>query len=829
MRSPVLGIDLGTTNSVVAHADETRVRVLRDRVGHLLTPSVVSFPATGEVAVGHAARALRTVDAQHTVFSIKRLIGRPFRSPEVRRAVKQLPFRLEEGPNGGVAVCVREERFSLPEISSILLKHMRELAERDLGEPSTRAVITVPANFNELQRTATRDAGRIAGLDVLRILNEPTAAALGYGYRARQSQRIAVYDFGGGTFDISILELSGDVIEVIATAGDTYLGGDDLDRAIAERMATEFEQQCGVAIRLQPEGYERLMQAAEWIKCQLSELDAAEATIKRLAVVDGATHDLKFRLERSELRELCSPFIARTFAICEDAFRLAGVRPSQLDAVLLVGGQTRTPRVREMVRDFFGMEPKSSIDPDLAVAHGAALQGYALSGAAGTAAKRAAPEAASGAASPLEPAAQRSVVDDATEVTVTSPLSRLHAQLLPGGPADGDDKTAPLPRLGIELGALHAKTLSGVGEQASTDWLSGADAVTVTRDPLPMPPATPAPAPRVPAAASGGKPTPPSAAQGPSRPHATILVGSTASGHPTGDADEPAAEDGVASRARPDRTVPLWSPPPPGSGLVVESDSDLPPVLRASLAPGASGAAREPVVASSASAPATRSSVAVSASPEAAAAKRKPPPPPGSPERKASPAPLAGKPSPAPAHAGQDAPVRASERAARTGERLPTPLPGAQASEVSSQFPAPPSVAPLLLDVTPHTLCVETVGGFCECIIERNAPIPTEQTRIFTTSRDQQTEVSVRVCQGESRSTDENQVLGQIELLGLPSLRRGDVSIAVTFAIDADGTLNVRALDEATGQGQELRVNLTGAIDAEALARMRARQHVLAS
>jgi len=817
MGSPVLGIDLGTTNSVVAHADETRVRVLRDRVGHLLTPSVVSFPTTGEVAVGHAARALRTVDAQHTVFSVKRLIGRPFRSPEVRRAIKYLPFRLEEGPNGGVAVCVREQRFSLPEISSILLKHMRELAERELAEPCTRAVITVPANFNELQRTATRDAGRIAGLDVLRILNEPTAAALAYGYRAQQSQRIAVYDFGGGTFDISILELSGDVIEVIATAGDTYLGGDDLDRAIAERMAVQFEQQCGVALRLQAEGYERLIQAAEWVKCQLTDIDIAEATIKRLAVVDGTTHDLKFRLARTELRDLCSPFIERTFTICEEAFRLAGVRPSQLDAVLLVGGQTRTPRVREMVRDFFGMEPKSTIDPDLAVAHGAALQGYALSGTPRMAAGRAVSAAAT---KPQELPAQGSTpsatADDATEVTVSSSLGRLL----------GDDKTAPLPRLGVELlepSGLRVATLAGIGEHASGsgDWLSESEAVTVTRDSFPMPPVTPPPARAATAAVSNGVlvPSPATASGAHTRGHATILVGSTATGRPADEARVADAEDGIASRARPDRTVRLWSPPPPGA---VESDSDLPPVLRASLQPPAANSA-------------ARGSAAAPLPVDAGVAKRKPPPPPGSPERKASLSPPDSLRSPAPVRASQAtqdvSAVAAHDRAVRTAnaDRPPTPLPGPQAPDVSSQFPAPPSVAPLLLDVTPHTLCVETVGGFCECIIERNAPIPTEQTRIFTTSRDQQTEVSVRVCQGESRSTDENQVLGQLELLGLPSLRRGDVSIAVTFAIDADGTLNVRALDEATGQGQELRVNLTGAIAADDLERMRARKHVLAS
>ncbi|HTU63503.1 MAG TPA: Hsp70 family protein, partial [Polyangiales bacterium] len=366
----------------VAYADEARVRVLRDEAGRLLTPSIVAFPPSGEVKVGHAARELRLRDPHNTIYSVKRLVGRPFYSPVVQEAIQKLPFQLEQGPTGGVMVKVRGETLALPEVSSFILRHLRQVAERALGESCGQTVITVPANFNELQRMATRDAAHIAGLEVLRILNEPTAAALAYGYRANQAQRVAVYDFGGGTFDISILELSGDVIEVVSTAGDSSLGGDDLDRAIADRIAARYAEQFKTPIFSSQQTYARLVMAGERLKCQLSKRDASEVTIKKLAGSDGQSRDFGFRIEQSEIEALADPLIQRTFVICEEALRLASLRPSQLDAVLLVGGQTRTPRVRLKVSEFFGMQAQFSVDPDLAVAQGAAIQGYALSGAA---------------------------------------------------------------------------------------------------------------------------------------------------------------------------------------------------------------------------------------------------------------------------------------------------------------------------------------------------------------------------------------------------------------------------------------------------------------
>ena len=1053
MASPVLGIDLGTTNSVVAFADETRVRVLRDEEGRLLTPSTVSFPASGEIKVGQAARDLRLIDAQHTVYSVKRLIGRPFRSPEVRQAAKHLPFKLEEGQTGGVVVRVRQETFSLPEISSFILRRVRDIAEAALEQPCQNAVITVPANFNELQRMATRDAGRIAGLNVLRILNEPTAAALAYGYRAQQQQRIAVYDFGGGTFDISILELSGDVIEVVATAGDTHLGGDDLDRAIADRMAAEFRRLHGVDLTHSPESYGRLSLAAEWIKCQLSEREAAEATIKKLALRDGVPLDLKFRLGQREWEELASPLIQRTFHICEDALRLANVRPSQLDAVLLVGGQTRTPRVRELVREFFGLEPKFSVDPDLAVAHGAALQGYALAGVPAAEPDKRVRTLAGGA----KPAVDNPFADEPTRVSGPEELADsgrkarrsdnpfeeqantekhgnkakpvqtrlpslrperpavLHAQTLSGVGTDKAKVEAAarasaiqMPRAELEAGALVSAAPGGEAqpehdadaEDGATSSLLASDAqreraregvpasdtaseaqrpgTEVARSstgpsrhaaagagqsapagaprkaaPPPPPPArsrrsgspavVPPPAAGAPAIARAetqqtGLPDgqPPSGQPAPA-PHGSPAR--AARGEPImerlehvpfgGPRPQPAADSGDetdawqrmaaeqdALEARAAQEAPSWgSQPAPERAWDADEEDGAPtsaftaarhalqgseparPHPADAAARGSVRAREADAAARDAAARAGANATPIPAEPHPAGAATR-----GSVLAREADAdapvgayasPIPARPHPADAAArgsvrAREADADAHDAGARAGAHSASPVARARGADVvprprtdaaassrprrtdpsapsdgigvafsrwsaapagadpialahlnvrpanettdpGSQFPGPPSVAPLLLDVTPHTLCVETVGGFCEPIIERNAPIPTEQTRLFTTSRDHQDAVSVRVCQGESRRTDDNQVLGQVELVGLPPARRGEVSIAVTFMIDADGTLNVRAVDEATGRGQDLRVNLTGAIAPEELERLRLRLRSLAS
>ena len=319
--------------------------------------------------VGHGARERRLLDARNTVYSVKRLIGRPFRSPEVRRAQERFPFELCEGPTEGVLVRARGETYTLPEISAFVLREVKRVAEERLGEPCTRAVITVPANFNELQRSATKAAGRVAGLEVLRILNEPTAAALAYGYGKGSRERIAVFDLGGGTFDITILELAGDVFEVLATAGDTFLGGDDIDVLVAEKMADAFLEHHRFDPRQDAQAYERLRAAAEWAKCQLSSESEVQLRVEELAYGEGGMSlDLTFGLTRPALEALAQPLIGRAFDVCEDAMRVAGMPPTQLDNVVLVGGSTRIPLVRSMVAEYFGRAPLGHIDPDLVVA-----------------------------------------------------------------------------------------------------------------------------------------------------------------------------------------------------------------------------------------------------------------------------------------------------------------------------------------------------------------------------------------------------------------------------------------------------------------------------
>jgi molecular chaperone DnaK len=647
MGSPVLGIDLGTTNSAVAVVSDGKVQVLPDAEGNKLFPSVVSFHPSGDVLAGYPARERRLVDATNTIYSVKRLIGRPYQSEEVRRAAERLPFAFEEGPTGGALVVARGETYTLPEISAFVLRGVRAQAEESLKVPCRRAVITVPANFNELQRSATKAAGRVAGLDVLRILNEPTAAALAYGCGAgKQRERIAVYDLGGGTFDVTILELAGDIFEVISTAGDTFLGGDDIDVALADQMVQAFLTQHRYDARRDAQAYERLRAAAEWAKCQLSTTEDVELTVEELAYGDGgAALDLKYRTSRARVEALARPLLSRTFAVCEEAMKIGGLRPSQLDQVILVGGSTRMPLVRTMVQDYFGRVPLGTIDPDLVVAQGAAIQGAVLLGQ---------PETSSSQGAAIGRVA----------------LKRVAA------PAGAPDKRAP---------------------------------------------AGPAFQPKRPATA-GLPPIPSVALAAAARPAAKPLPAP-----PVTFEDEPSGL--------------LLDP----SGLVLEDSSAL-----LSLPPS------EP------------------------------------------------------------------------------PATAAVADDMPDLEPPPADVitvlqgrAPLLLDVTPQTLRIETVAGFTEVIIDRNAAIPVEQSRMFSTSQDFQESVRARVCQGESRKLAENQELGQLELSGLVPQPRGKTQIQVTFMMDADGTLQVRAKDMRTGTLQSIRINLVGAVQEDEITRMQHRQQAL--
>ena len=686
---------------MVAVADQPGGRILTGADGVKLIPSVVSFHPSGDVLVGATAKERRLLDAQNTVYSVKRLIGRPYTSYEVKQAQERFAFELSEGPSGGVLVTARGETYTLSEISAFVLRHVRQVAEEALGKECSQAVVTVPANFNELQRSATKAAGRVAGLDVLRILNEPTAAALAYGYNKTSTERVAVYDLGGGTFDITILQLAGDVFEVLATAGDTFLGGDDIDTAVADHMAAQFLEQNRYDARQDRQAYERLRAAAEWAKIQLSAKPDVKLCVEELAYGDGGVElNLDYALTRQQLEQMCQPLVARSFDVCEDAMKAAGLRPTQLDNVILVGGSTRIPLLQRMVAEYFGRKPLVNIDPDLVVAQGAALQAQSLAAPSGKAAlgkvalkKMAQPETGN-----HDIVIEESLEDEVTNIGDRPPLppppvaraarkATLPGQAPPPPPVQLK-KSADLPH---DDGVIDTPTRSR-DEPLEHEPTRVAEAV----DPLDFQPTRMADA-------SG----------------LLMQIGGEAD-------DEPEELEEEAS------------------GLMVElgdhafgGGSDVP-------------------------------------------AEGTPPPPP-------------------PLDLASSAP--AVLRAA-LNEDVDT----VTGAVVVPEGPQPP----LLLDVTPLSLGVETVDGYCEHIIRRNSAIPAGQTKMFTTARDRQEAVIVRICQGEDRQVSGNQLLGEVVLDGLRPAARGKVQIAVRFMIDADGTLQVRAQDVGTGQQQQIAIKLIG-------------------
>jgi molecular chaperone DnaK len=376
----IIGIDLGTTNSCVAVVDMTTPQVIPNREGSRTTPSVVGFTEDNERLVGQIAKRQAITNPFNTVFAIKRLIGRKFESEEVAHAKKILPYQIVPALNGDVKVKIREREHSAEEISAFVLMEIKAFAEEFLGEAITEAIITVPAYFNDSQRQATRDAGKIAGLDVLRIINEPTAAALAYGLDNKEDQIIAVYDLGGGTFDISILKLEDGLFEVLSTSGDTYLGGEDFDKRIVDWLLEQFQRETQIDLREDRMALQRLKEAAERAKCELSLEQESRITLPFISADASGPKHLNAILTRRELERLVEDLVQRTIDPVNDALHSAGVRPGQIDEVVLVGGQTRMPRVVEAVKQVFGKEPNRNINPDEVVAVGAAIQGGILRG-----------------------------------------------------------------------------------------------------------------------------------------------------------------------------------------------------------------------------------------------------------------------------------------------------------------------------------------------------------------------------------------------------------------------------------------------------------------
>ncbi len=376
----ILGIDLGTTNCCVAVVEGATPQVLSNREGGHTTPSIVGFTEDSERLVGQIAKRQAITNPMNTVFAVKRLIGRKFDSEEMQHAREVLPYEIVRAVNGDVKIRMRGREYSPEEVSALILKEIKEFSEETLGEEITEAIITVPAYFDDAQRQATRDAGRIAGLEVMRIINEPTAASLAYGLERKGSEIVAVYDLGGGTFDISILELGEGIYEVKATAGDTYLGGEDFDKKIMDWMLDDFKKSTGIDLKQDRMALQRLKEAAEKAKCELSTATESTITLPFISADASGPKHINRTLTRERLESLVADLIDRTAAPCLDALQSAGLKAPNVDQVILVGGQTRTPLVQRMVAELFGREPNREINPDEVVAIGAAIQGGVLKG-----------------------------------------------------------------------------------------------------------------------------------------------------------------------------------------------------------------------------------------------------------------------------------------------------------------------------------------------------------------------------------------------------------------------------------------------------------------
>jgi len=376
--SKVIGIDLGTTNSVVAVMEGGNATVIPNQEGSRLTPSVVAFTKDGEILVGQVAKRQAITNPENTVFSIKRFMGR--RYSEVQEEIKKVPYKVVGAPNGDVRIEIRGKQYSPPEISAMILRKLKEAAEAYLGQTVTQAVITVPAYFNDSQRQATKDAGKIAGLDVQRIINEPTAAALAYGLDKKTDEEIAVYDLGGGTFDISILDIGQGVFEVKATNGDTHLGGDDFDQRVMDWIAEEFKKETGIDLRGDRMALQRLKEAGEKAKIELSSVLETEINLPFITADASGPKHLAMKLSRAKLESLVNDLIERTIPPCRQAMKDAGVSASDIDEVVLVGGQTRMPKVQDVVKQLFGKDAHKGVNPDEVVAVGAAIQAGVLAG-----------------------------------------------------------------------------------------------------------------------------------------------------------------------------------------------------------------------------------------------------------------------------------------------------------------------------------------------------------------------------------------------------------------------------------------------------------------
>lgn len=819
-----VGIDLGTTNTVVAAVRDGRGVALKDKAGQALLPSVVYFPESGNPVVGRAAREQRSRFPENTVFSVKRLLGRAWDSEPVQTARGRFPFELVEGPSKATLVRCSGVNYTLPEISALVLEGARDIASHRLGETVTEAVITVPANFNDLQRAATKAAAGVAGLDVLRIINEPTAAALAYGFGKQGRERIAVYDFGGGTFDVTLLDLSENVFEVLSTSGNTFLGGDDIDGVILAQLVLHLKKQTGVAAEEHPRVNEVLRNAAETLKCELSNRSVATAHIPDIWEGSERTAiPLEFTLKRSEFEQLAEVHVAKTLAVCQEALDVAGLTTKDLDEVLLVGGSTRIPLVRRRISSFFGKMPQGRINPDEVVAIGASIQAMALSSQGSSrplgSGSMDLPSPSNPSHRPQRTSEQPPAPHRSKTLMGVGDLEQREDEPFLPLPVGRSEKparppTRPAPS-GLDLDELHAEPKRAAPSPEEFDVL-------------------PSGLLEIPEELRAGS-VPPPATDGsvifdldglesgtdlPARPETTALP-AVLSPRPS----IPLVSPGGRSAAPGQAGLPMTASPKPVLGL---STSPKPTGFPA-LGFGARGAVGLPSV----------SPGGTSGLPAALSQ-----PPSGLPL--VAPRGGAGLPNPldrapsglpdlgaalpeTPAHGGGILPDPRGSRpggAAAGNANLPVSLREADLfgadlvslapetdEDAGSLAPGPaarPTKAPLLLDVTPLSLGVEVVGGFTNRLIERNSPIPCEKTSTFATSSEGQTQVRVRVSQGEEEVFEHNTVLGEVLLTGLSPSERGRTKINVTFALDENGMLRVHARDPVTGAAADAALKLVG-------------------
>ena len=772
MSDPIVGIDLGTSNSVVAYTDATgQVKVLADDGGYKIHPSVVSFHPNGGVVVGAAAKQRKVIDPQNTIYSVKRLIGRSYRSPEVQTAKARSPFQIKEGANQAPLIVTRGGEFAVPEVSAIVLDHMRNIAAARLATGVHRAVVTVPASFNDAQRSATATAGAIAGLTVVRVLNEPTAAALAYGHTRNLRETIAVYDFGGGTFDITILRLADQVYEVLGTSGDTFLGGDDLDERLVDKMVAKFLAENRIDLRTNEVSMMRLRAVAEQTKIELSRRSRAVVRIDEIAYgPKGKALDLQIEITRDEFVSHVADIIDRTFPVCQEALSIAGIGIDSIADIILVGGTTKIPYVRDQVSKFFAKAPRADVNPEDAVAIGAALQASSL------------------------------------ERILSRPrTSSRSVPIVKVAPADLED--------------------------SSTSSFTDVDATIPSAEDTPLPGARQ----RI------AIPTQPAA-----KPDTSYSVTRTGNRDRFEDRPKPGALNRlVDERTPPPQAVPLGRMARPGTN--VDPPTGPPPIPKSTTARGPAARAQSTVLQTQA--------VPLTLRPPA-------PPSPSSTQpgmgtesttqprmnqgdwtgelttNPASTQPLHPPQRPLPPSAPPGAPTMIAmtpdlELAAASTAKGLIPATTARGFQAPQSFPvtspgelaalAPERAPPVVLEVTPRSLGIGTVAGFCEELIRRNSRVPTETRKLFTTSRDRQDIVRIVVCQGESRRLDNNTVIGDLVLQNLPPRPRGETSIEVTFTLDASGILHVTALDAQTGAEQRASLDLVGGVAQQDVAASRER------